>query len=328
MVTPLLARHFQAAGIPLIPLAAGAAAFVAESAAAAEVAVVIGGARSPAPSGKPRTPADAEFTLRVDGQARPYLKDHAVQGTPVVPVALVVEWMLRAMQGLQPGRTPVLRALKVLRGIRLDASLDGGSVRVLRRADAGGEGWRLELYNPAGQMAYTARADFADDAPEALLQVEPASGHPGALSGPALYDGVVLFHGPAFQVLSALEVSPAGGMSADAVGLQALRWQPEPWQSDPAAVDGMLQVGAKWAEKLLGGAVLPMAFGALHLLHAGAIVGALRITARTRKVLNARVVCDVVLAEANGRTVAVLSGAEFVLRPDLQAPAQVAAAAH
>jgi len=312
MVTPPLRQHFRNLGVPLIPLGAGAQAFVAETSRAEHGVVFVGGAGA-APDALPARSRDATFDIRVDRASQPYLADHAVGGAPVVPVALVIEWFLRATRGLAAKGTPALRSLRVLRGLKLDAGLSDERLRISRRAADGG--WRLELRGRGDALAYVASADFESAAPESPISVEPSG---TTASDAPLYDGVVLFHGPAFQALRALEAGE-DGMSADLVGLRALGWQEEPWQTDPAAIDGMFQLGTKWSEKLLGGAVLPMAFGAFHLLEPGAAAEPLRATARTRTLHNARVVCDIALATRSGRLVAVLSAAEFVLRPDLQA---------
>lgn len=173
-------------------------------------------------------------------------------------------------------------------------------------------------------LCYSATADFESSTQDGKALVEPAG---AAKSNGRIYDGVVLFHGPAFQSLRSLEAMDSVGMSADVVGIAELGWKPEAWQTDPAAIDGMLQVGTKWSEKLLGGAMLPMAFEAFHLFQTGAAPGRLRTTARTRHVHHARVVCDVALATPEGDLVAVLSGAEFVLRPDLLKPVLAVTAA-
>jgi hypothetical protein len=306
MVSPPLRKHFLNMGIPLIPLEAGARAFVAEGRPADDVVVMIGGSAPPAAR-------DAVFDIWVDETSCPYLKDHSVSGAPVVPVALAIEWFLRAMGGLPKDGTPVIRSLKVVRGIRLDPAMSGELLRITRREAE--SKWQLELRAPGNSNAlcYSATADFAPAPPERTAQVEPAG---PSITG-EIYDGTVLFHGPAFQALRSLEALDGIGMSANVAGLSALGWSAEAWQTDPAAIDGMLQVGAKWSEKLLGGAVLPMAFESFHIFEPGAARGMLRATARTLHQRNSRVVCDVALAEPGGDLVALLSGAEFVLRPDL-----------
>ena len=321
MVTPPLRRHFHSLGIALIALDAGARAFVAE-AAHGDDAIILAGAPDAAAQALPARARDAALDVWVERGAQPYLADHVVGGVPVVPVALVIEWFLRATHALGAERAPVLRSLRVLRGLKLDANLSGERLRITRRAADGG--WQLELRAADDRLAYAATADFAAPPPAGPAAVE-SSGTP--ITDAQLYDGVVLFHGRAFQALRALEAAGDDGMSAELVGLRALDWQDEPWQSDPAAIDGMIQLGAKWSEKLLGGGVLPMAFGAFHLLERGVLAGPLRATARTRALHSARVVCDVALATRSGRLVAVLSAAEFVLRPDLHAVSAGEAAA-
>ncbi|MGA3327991.1 MAG: SDR family NAD(P)-dependent oxidoreductase [Terriglobia bacterium] len=321
MVTPPLRKHFQSLGVPLITLEAGARAFVAEGSPADDVVVLAGGdsISQALPAKRER---DTAFDLWVDDANYPYLRDHALNGVPVVPIALVIEWFFRAMRGVSPGRTPVLRSLKVLRGIKLDAALRGELLQITRRSEEGK--WRLELRGPGDLICYSATAEFESSSPDWKAVVEPAG---AATSDERIYDGVVLFHGPAFQALRSLDATDHVGMSANVAGLAELGWKLGAWQTDPAAIDGMLQIGLKWSEKLLGGATLPMAFRSFHLFAPGAARGRLRTTAWTRHVQHAQVVCDVALATPEGDMVAVLSGAEFVLRPDLRQPAEAVSAA-
>ena len=317
MVTPALRDHFSAIGVPLIPPDAGAHAFVAASGSSDVSSLIAPGSGADSFSLSRR---EAAFDIRVDQATYPCLKDHAVNGVPIVPVALVIEWFLRAMRGVSRERKPVLRSLKVLRGIKLDPALGGEFLRITRRYVDGA--WKLELRDSSGAFFYSAIADF-EVSSTATPIVEPAR---GPVSEDRIYDGTLFFHGPAFQALRSLE--PAGdgsGMSADLAGLIALGWHSGVWQTDPAAVDGMLQVGARWSGDVLGGATLPMGFQSFHVFEGGPAQGPLRATARTRQVLNSRVICDIALATHAGALVAALSGAEFVLRPDLTRPAAATA---
>jgi hypothetical protein len=308
MVTPPLRKHFERLGIPLIALDAGARAFVAEGAPADDTVILVGGA-SNAETSTPRG-CDATFDLWVDRWTHPHLADHAIRGVPVVPIALAIEWFLRAMYEISPGQTPVLHALKVLRGIKLDPELRGDRLRIARRFVDGT--WRLELRGSDDTLAYTATAEFGAVSTDRLPLVDVA----GALMpDPLLYNRDVLFHGPAFQALVSLGAA-SDGLNAAVAGALDLGWRPEIWQTDPAATDGMLQIGLEFSSKLLGGATLPMAFQSFHLIEPGAAREQLRSTARAREVLNARAICDIALAKATGQLVAVLSGVEFILRPD------------
>jgi acyl transferase domain-containing protein/NADP-dependent 3-hydroxy acid dehydrogenase YdfG len=313
MVTPALRDHFSSRGVSLLATEAGRRAFIAESKSAGGVVVVIGSGGMT--QGPPSTghPAEMAFDIWVDRERNPYLADHAIGNLPVVPVALAAEWFHRAIAETGHGRVPVLRSLKVLGGVKLDPLLQGESLRLTRRFEDGH--WRMFLVTGQGQPAYSAIADFDPWTPDFPAVVE-SSGPPAG--GRPIYDGHVLFHGPAFQALRSLE-GTTEGMSADVVGLTELGWPDDAWQTDPAALDAMLQLGGKWSEQLLGGATLPMGFQTLYLAGSGPVRGTARATVRTRQLGNSRAVCDIVMADAQGTLLAAIGGVDYLLRPDFAA---------
>jgi acyl transferase domain-containing protein/NADP-dependent 3-hydroxy acid dehydrogenase YdfG len=317
MVTPSLRDHFASRGVPLLAAEAGRSAFIAESRPAEEAVVVIGsGGMAQAPA-SPKHPAEVAFDVWVDREHYPYLADHAIGGVPVVPVAMVAEWFHRALAGAGAGaghgRVPVLRSLKVLGGVRLDPALRGERLRLTRCFEDGC--WRLTLAAGQGRPAYSAIADNEPWLPDFQTAVEL----PGRIvEGQSIYDGLVLFHGAAFQALRSLEGTPEG-MSADVTGLTGLAWPDDAWQADPAALDAMLQLGGKWSQQLLGGATLPMGFQSLYLSGRGPLRGTVRATVRTRQLHNSRAVCDIALGDGIGTLLAAFSGVDYLLRPDLAA---------
>jgi len=83
MVTDSLVTHFAGRGIPLIPLDAGATAFVTEvdSAVDATTVLIAAGVDPPQPK------LAAEITVN-----HAYRTDHAPAGIPVLPLAVALEW--------------------------------------------------------------------------------------------------------------------------------------------------------------------------------------------------------------------------------------------
>ena len=133
---------------------------------------------------------------------------------------------------------------------------------------------------------------------------------------PALYnDTTPLFHGPAFQVITALRAISDEGAVADLVGLDAMGWPPEPWALDPAALDGAIQLGALWTQEVLGVKNLPMGVQAVIPAVGGPLPGPLRAFVRRREVHARRAVADLRIATADGRALLDVLGAEFVERP-------------
>ena len=92
MVSPSLQKHFRERGVGLIPLDAGAEATVACCSRALPC-------RRPSCLPSARRWAATERAVAadvvVDATRTPQLDDHRVQGTPVVPVAMAIEWIAR-----------------------------------------------------------------------------------------------------------------------------------------------------------------------------------------------------------------------------------------
>ena len=66
------------------------------------------------------------------------------------------------------------------------------------------------------------------------------------------------------------------------VGAGEMRWPDEPWRTDPAAVDGAIQLAVIWAREVIGRATLPMAVREARFRAAGLEAGLLRCVWRAR----------------------------------------------
>jgi NAD(P)-dependent dehydrogenase (short-subunit alcohol dehydrogenase family) len=331
MVTADLAAAFGERDIPLIPLAGGASAFVAELAGPADdqvrCLITAGGGAGVSRGGE----------IEVSEVSQAWLADHRVGGRAVVPLAVACDWMLRLVDA--PGPV-VLRDIDVVRGVTAPA------VVTVRRT-----GSALTVASGGGQLCYRASLG-AEDAAASPPAFEPIGRLP-VHDGP-IYDGETLFHGPALQVLRRIEgLGPAGaiGEVAGAGGTRESRetqgtdwsdepwrtdpaavagagstpevqetqetdWpQDEPWRTDPAAVDGAIQLAVLWARERIGRATLPMSVRAARFRAAGPESGPLRCVVRAVSVGEQSAVCDVLLTRSDGETVAALDGLELVARP-------------
>jgi malonyl CoA-acyl carrier protein transacylase len=113
MVSPALRRHFAARGLPMLPLALGGEAFVA-ALGDPSVELVLGGEGF----GGAAPRAAQDYDIQVDVDRLPFLLDHAIDGLPVIPVALVLEWFARAAGAFRPDlHLAALRDVRVVRGI-------------------------------------------------------------------------------------------------------------------------------------------------------------------------------------------------------------------
>ncbi|MEM6296167.1 MAG: SDR family oxidoreductase, partial [Myxococcota bacterium] len=310
MVTPQLEAHFTAMGVSLIPLDVGAQMLVDEVRHRGDVELVLGGT----PQAGAFAPADDDAALRVDvmvdRHSHPFLVDHSIQGTPVVPVAFAVEWFSRAARAACPQLALVgLRDVTVLRGISLQDFHERGTALHVHttKSVAGGEvTLQLELRDDAGNKYYRATATLADRRPEPSAQAPTDLGLE-TWGDQAVYGGV-LFHGPDFQVIRSIEGVSDRGMSADVAGVHEAGWRAA-WATDPLAVDGGLQLALLWSQRMLGGSSLPTAIGEVRT-YATPTAGPLHCTLTGRRAEGSKAVADVVFRDPSGAVVAELHGVE------------------
>jgi putative intracellular protease/amidase len=317
MVTPAVESHFRGLRVPLIPIAAGTRAFAAELGGppgAVQVVIAAGDGAGPLDGSVQQTVSRAE--IRLNSRSHPYLADHDIAGTPVVPVAMVIEWFAAVARESYPlGDAAVLRDISVLRKISLDRFEDGGTRLAVRCTANGGPGLSIELLGDDGVPHYRATTASAETGAEPAATWEP----PADLKPvPAadIYDGLVLFHGPRFQAIRSLHGVSQSGATATVVGARELGWNASVWRTDPAATDACLQLSLVWAEQALGGATLPMSVGEYRLHREGLADGPMRCVVRARQVYPDRAECDIRLVDADGSARAELLTVNLVLRPE------------
>ena len=292
MVTPLLKAKFDEMGVPLIPLESGARHFVAElqQAAPAEVEVVIGGMPQQAPLLNPHQAQRAQpatYDVIVSATTDPYLLSHQVNGVVVVPLVMVQEWFLRAANARGDGPAySAVRKLRVLKGIPLPAFGDQPArLRVRIEPDPSDSSTlNATLFDDAGVARFAAQI-----LPTMQLEPAPAASEtwPAAsVAGAELY-GAQLFHGPAFATLLTVDRLGEQGARADLAVSRSVGWESSPqheaesdaaprpsplappWRSDPALIDGGLQLARVWGYALLKQLTLPTVIEAFVVHEAG-----------------------------------------------------------
>jgi acyl transferase domain-containing protein len=316
MVTPALKGHFASMGVALIPLAEGAEHFIAEiEGSAEEIELVIGGG-----AGGSAIRGDAEqsahFGISVSDRACPWLADHRVAGRRVLPVAIVIEWFTRAVTALQGRAAVSLRDVKVLRGIKLPAGDAATSFTIGCRRLAEGK-IELTLHGADGALHYRASAEPG----AAALKPEGSAAPLAAWGDRPIYDGGLLFHGPRFHAIRSIEGASAEGIRATLTGARELGWAGEAQGTDPAIVDGALQLALLWTRERLGQASLPMAVAAFDWQASGPVEGPVRAVLHGREADSAHAICDVWLEDARGAVLGSLRGVETIVRPaEVRAP--------
>ncbi|MFI9310974.1 SDR family NAD(P)-dependent oxidoreductase [Streptomyces triculaminicus] len=332
MVTPALADHFAAAGVPLLDIPAGAQAFVQELTRPGDDRVILvavpAGARAqeelPAalPPTGPRHPQAAG--ARVTPATHPHLAHHVIRGRTVLPLAQSLEWILAAAHAWNPAAAAMtLRDIRVLLPASWEATETQDREFTLHATNgtANPGSLTVELRGAGGRVHCRALA-AADDGPAGTIPNAPAQTHDPDLPpwpDAQIYDGELLFHGPLLHALASVEAMGPAGARGTLAGLTALGWPGDTWQTDPAVLDGALQLALLWAREALGHATLPMAVGTFLPYRRGPAPGPVTCRVLPARGTGAHARCHLRLTGRDGVPFADLLDVELVRRPDVPA---------
>ncbi len=250
MVTPSLRPLFEAEGIALIPTAEGAKYLVEElrSASQPPVEVVILGGGGPEPEFLKPEPAEVlspalqkVFERPLDVASTPILGSHVMDGRPVLPMALILEWLAQGAMTRNPGMSCLgVDDLRLLKGVILREALPE-TIRVLA-----GKATRREvgLVVPVelrgvladGREVLHARAEvvLGDRHPDAPAALDEPALMPYSASSAEIYRDV-LFHGPDLQGIHAVEGCGDLGIAATVSAAPAPSTWVEPSAQEPVA---------------------------------------------------------------------------------------------
>jgi acyl transferase domain-containing protein len=312
MVTPQLRDRFAALGVPMIPLVAGAQMFAAEMAGGQheQVELVLGG--EPRPEALLFDGANErvlELEIAVARNSHAYLEGHAINGQPVLPLALAAEWLSRAARSFRPGLPQAaLHDIKVLKGIRLGGFENGGdrfTVQATPLPSEHGVQMQMLIRDAKGHSNYSARVELLaeanhSDQPRAALALEPWPGQP-------LYEDL-LFHRGSFELIEQLDGISDLGIAASLRGVSHAGWNGESWQLDVAALDAGLQLAVLFGRRMLGGPNLPTGIDQIRTFGAVPSDGLLNATAYRRTLGPSSMTTDIVFTDDCGRRVAELLG--------------------
>ena len=137
-----------------------------------------------------------------------------------------------------------------------------------------------------------------------------------------MYDGEVLFHGPAFQMIQNIGGISEHGIVAELSGVEGSSWKSERsstrdalWSTDPLAFDGGLQLALLWCKHVLGGASLPTGIGEIRTWVDAPVLGPIRCTLTGRTAEGSKSVSDLAFHDSGGNLLAELIGVETHLLP-------------
>ena len=341
MVTPALKRDFTRAGIGVIPLDAGARSLIDELACADTGAteVMIGDSlpessaagreRHAPPVSATQPDLSPAFARRLDLNRHPFLRSHVIGGYPVLPVAVMQEWLGHAALHDNPGL--LLRGFdefRVLTGVILNngpCDLRAVASKIRRNGDVFEVDVELRSGpDDDGPAHARARAILAATLPAPPGYSRPArlDEHNYGCSVAAAYRDV-LFHGPHFHGIVRIDGYSSQGIVARVRSAPVpADWMDDPlrsaWLGDPLVVDAGLQMGILWCHEELGSVSLPTC-GARYRQYSAAfpsdgVVAALEVRERSTH----RVTADITFLNTSGTVVARMEGYAWTVDPSLR----------
>jgi len=214
-------------------------------------------------------PGGVDIVRRLDPKYDLYLEDHCLDGKPVLPAAVALEFMAEAARlALPEWQVAGLKDVRVFKGIVLEED----SREILIRALPPGSltdplELRVELKESAGRQrlcyqgtVVLTRSPMSQEPPP---QPPSAEWQPFGWSVAEAYD-TITFHGPRFQGITAIEGINDGGMAAILAPSDPGRClagaPPGQWLIDPVVVDCGLQLVLLWGRTHLDITLLPSRF--------------------------------------------------------------------
>lgn len=262
MVDESLKGHFEKQGVSLIPIGAGAELFadLMLQPDTPPVEVVVTAEKKADDRLLAPIPACLDrISVELAVKRFPFMESHKVKNEPVLPLVLVVEWFARALRQRYPHLTLLsLNDLKVLRGVSLSDEKTGRLLHVVftNVHQNGTLTLQLELCGPGEVVHYRCQAEL-DSAPACDSCRATVGRGNGAWPWTIEEAYDQLFHGPDFHVLRSLDSIDDKSASATLNGVQLKEWEGGPWTTDPAALDGSLQVALLWGIHRTGRQSLP-----------------------------------------------------------------------
>jgi hypothetical protein len=261
--------------------------------------------------------------VAVNAGSYPHLASHLIQGVPTLPVVQVLEWFVRLARACAPGFAfTACRHVKVLKGVLLKGFNDNANDRFLLRArrltNGSGLTLRLELNGLDGARHYEADVEMAP----VVAPGTEGHGGDGDLSlerypwtSAEMYSRERLFHGPDFQVIQSVKGISRSGIAAIVSGTEAMGWQGGPWLTDPAAMDGGLQLMLLWSAEYMTQQCLPLGIGEFRQYADPPPGVPLHCVVRTKQSSTLHANFDMVLTLPDERPVARLSDVQMYVVP-------------
>ncbi len=343
MVTSALKPLFQAEGIGLIPTRAGAHYLVeelqnGESPSPVEI-VILGPGSQPVshPQDPPRRDAHSEvaapalpvvFQVSVGVDSLPILRSHIIDGRPVLPMALALEWLAQGALQRNPGLTFVgVDDLRLLKGIVV-ADARPEVVRICAgKAVRQGTDYvvpvelRGTLTDGRDVVHVRGEVVLGDRLPTGVPAIGPLDLVPYSGSAGEVYRKL-LFHGKKLHGIELVDGCGEWGVCASvSTAPSPTEWIENPhrktWLSDPLAIDCAFQLLIVWSVERFGAGSLPVRVGNYRQFRRAFPASGVRVVARVTEANERKAISEIEFIDAEGGLVARMDDYECVIAASL-----------
>jgi acyl transferase domain-containing protein/NAD(P)-dependent dehydrogenase (short-subunit alcohol dehydrogenase family) len=333
MVTPSIKREFERQGVDLLAASEGARSLLRELGrpADAPAEVVIGGMLKPigdeAVSEVPQPSLSMLFERQIGLANHPVLHSHIIDGKPVVPMALLAEWLGHGALHENPGLLlHGLEDLRILSGIRLQS--ESLMIRVLAGKPRPTNGFYevdLEVRNGRNEgkdiLHCRARAILTETyarPPSYRLSAALSCNH-YPRSTADVYEKI-LFHGHHLQGLRRIQCCTPAGMLAEVSGApEPSQWITAPlrhsWLCDPLVLDSAFQMASLWCYEQHGCVSLPSHAASYRQFRSAFPAAGVTVALEVREATAKKMRGDFTFLDPNGEVIARMIGFEAVMDP-------------
>ncbi|HRX70923.1 MAG TPA: SDR family oxidoreductase, partial [Candidatus Competibacteraceae bacterium] len=229
-------------------------------------------------------PTSWQFEKTVDLITDPYLDHHRLDGVPVLPFAVAMEYMAEAVAVHRP-ELPILELedVRLLQGLRLTQDDLAIKIQVHEQAASVPEPQRCAVTLGAGDQserpAYRATVVIRKTQPALSrpqeLPPNPLQASPATITVEEAYRRW-LFHGPLLQTIAAIEAINHQGIDLRLTPSRTEQFCPftenGAWRFDPGWVDAIFQAVLIWSCTLRGSATLPNRVGLIQCFSSSASI--------------------------------------------------------
>lgn len=330
MVTPELKRVFEERGVEIIPVETGARMLLNELLPQVDhpVQIVVG---TP-----PALPAEAQedelkhyqIRRKLTLEANPFLYDHRIGETPVLPATCAATWAVHSIEQLYPGYFFIhLANYRVLKGIVFDGSLANEYVLDIKetaKSPSGEIDFKALIWskNQLGRTMYhyTIEVRLGKIVPAApvlpITSNDPSEEIPGEL----LYQNGTLFHGPSFQgVRRVLHVSQ-GELKMECMLAKVaadIQGQFPVITGNPFVYDTIVQSVLIWAQYVYHAPCLPSRVDKFEQFKAIPFETPVIVDMKVVSQSETSVVTDVIVQDSEGAVCVQITNLEGTISPGL-----------